>query len=366
MERAALLKILSEHAWFRLKAPVAIGTNTNFFMNDLISLNQGSGGKLTHELIEKVFVKRFGMVEPLTDSAILRISGDTLAFTTDSYVVDPVFFPGGNIGKLAVCGTVNDLAVSGATPQYLSASFIIEEGLPLVDLIEIAGSMADEASDAGVKIMTGDTKVVEKGKCDKIFISTSGIGFLKPEMDHISLGLKIKSGDKLIINGPIGNHAIAVIGARNKLNFTTPVLSDCASLNHLISKVLEKGAKIRFMRDLTRGGLVTVLNELASMIGSGILVNELSIPIDDPVRGICEMLGFDPLYLANEGKILMVVESGEENKVLDILRSDPLGKYSQVIGEIIPDKKNLVILNTSIGGKRILDIPSGQQLPRIC
>jgi hydrogenase expression/formation protein HypE len=196
-------------------------------------------------------------------SECLKDSEYTLSFTTDSYVVDPVFFPGGNIGKLAVCGTVNDLAVSGADPRYIAASFIIEEGFPLKELTEIAESMAEEALNAGVKIVTGDTKVVGKGKCDKLFITTSGIGILKPEMAHISTGMRIKPGDKLIINGPLGNHAIAVLGARNKLSFNTPVTSDCASLNHLIRNVLQSCNEIRFMRDLTRGGLATVLNELA-------------------------------------------------------------------------------------------------------
>ena len=335
-------------------------------MNEFITLNQGSGGNPTHQLIDKVFVKRFGMAEPLTDSAILKITGSLLAFTTDSYVVDPLFFPGGNIGKLAVCGTVNDLSVSGAEPVYISAAFIIEEGLNLNDLILIAESMAEEALNAGVRIVTGDTKVVEKGKCDKLFITTSGIGIMKPEREHIGRGQQIKTGDKLIINGPLGNHSISVLGARKELNFSTPVISDCASLNHLISKVLKNSDGIRFMRDLTRGGLGTILNELAGMINSGIEINEDAVPVDDPVKGLCELLGFDPFYLANEGKLLIVVRSGQEEHVLDILRSDPLGKDSQIIGEIIPDKRNFVVLKTSIGGKRILDLPSGQQLPRIC
>jgi hydrogenase expression/formation protein HypE len=335
-------------------------------MNDFVSLNHGSGGKLTHELIEKIFVKRFAMSEPLTDSFILKESGLALAFTTDSYVVDPLFFPGGNIGKLAICGTVNDLAVSGAIPGYISASFIIEEGFPMNDLVLIAESMAEEAAKAGVKIVTGDTKVVDKGKCDKLFITTSGTGILRPDLDYISTGKRIKPGDKLIINGPLGNHAIAVLGARNKLTFRTTVTSDCASLNHLIHKVMKNCTEVLFMRDVTRGGLATVLNELARMIRSGIIVNEALIPIDDQVKGLCEMLGFDPLYLANEGKVLMVVGAGEENRVIEILRSDPLGRYSEVIGEIIPDKKELVVLDTSVGGKRILDMPAGMQLPRIC
>jgi len=335
-------------------------------MDEFISLNQGSGGRQTHELISKVFAKRFGMTEPLTDSAILEGNGGTLAFTTDSYVVDPLFFPGGNIGKLSVCGTVNDLAVSGSHPMYISASFIIEEGFPLNELAAIVDSMAEEAMKAGVRIVTGDTKVVEKGKCDKLFITTSGTGILDRGKEHIGSGSHIKPGDKLIINGPLGNHAIAVLGARNDLSFTTPVTSDCASLNHLIAGILENCREIHFMRDLTRGGLAGVLNELTQMTGLGIVVNEASVPVDDPVKGVCEILGFDPLYLANEGKVLVVTGTGTEKKVLDAMRSDPLGRNSAIIGEIVQDKRKLVVLNTSAGGKRILDMPSGVQLPRIC
>jgi hydrogenase expression/formation protein HypE len=335
-------------------------------MSDFISLNQGSGGKLTNDLIHKMFVKRFSIAEPLTDSAILEESGFTLAFTTDSFVVDPLFFPGGNIGKLAICGTVNDLAVSGAIPKYISASFIIEEGFPVNQLVIVAESMAEEADYAGVKIVTGDTKVVGKGKCDKLFITTSGTGILEPGMEHISTGKMISPGDKLIINGPLGNHAIAVLGARNNLNFRTTVESDCASLNHLIKSLLQGCKGVRFIRDLTRGGLATVLNELAHMIKSGILINEESVPVDNDVRGLCETLGFDPLNLANEGKVLIVVKRGEEDKALDILRADPLGKYAEIIGEIAPEQSVSVVLNTSVGGRRIIDMPSGEQFPRIC
>ena len=335
-------------------------------MNEYVSLNHGSGGSLTNKLIRNVFVKRFGLAEPLTDSAVLKEAGIMLAFTTDSYVVDPIFFPGGDIGKLAVCGTVNDLAVSGAMPRYISSSFIIEEGFSFHDLILIADSMSLEAKKAGVKIVTGDTKVVEKGKCDKIFITTSGIGILSPGLEHISTGKNVKPGDKLIINGPVGNHAIAVLGARKKLTFNSPVTSDCASLNHLISKVLDECDEIHFMRDLTRGGIAIVLNELTNLILSGIVINESSVPVEEPVKGLCEILGFDPLYLANEGKVLFVAGDDEYKKVLSVLHSHPLGKYSEVIGEVVENDRNLVILNTAIGGRRILDMPSGMQLPRIC
>jgi hydrogenase expression/formation protein HypE len=335
-------------------------------MRDKVSLNHGSGGNLTNKLIRDVFISRFGMSEPMTDSAILKENGLILAFTTDSYVIDPVFFPGGDIGKLAICGTVNDLAVSGAIPMYISAAFVIEEGFQISDLKRIADSMADEAQKAGVKIVAGDTKVVDIGKCDKLFITTSGIGIVRADLEHLSTAKRVKPGDKIIINGPLGNHSIAILGARKKLNFSTPVISDCSSLNHLIRIVLDECDEIHFMRDLTRGGLATVLNELSQIIKMGITINESTVPVEEPVKGLCEILGFDPLYLANEGKVLFVAANKEHKKILDLLRAHPLGKYSQVIGEIVNDNRNLVVLNTTIGGQRILDAPSGIQLPRIC
>ena len=335
-------------------------------MGEIVTLNHGSGGKLTSDLISQVFAKRFGMTEPLTDSAILNESGGIFAFTTDSYVVDPLFFPGGDIGKLAISGTVNDLSVSGAIPRYISAAFIIEEGFRIDHLTAIAMSMADEAFKAGVKIITGDTKVVDRGKCDKLFITTSGIGVMHPNRRQISTAEKVKPGDRLIINGPLGNHAISVLGARNTLSFTTPVLSDCASLNHLIQSVLDKCDNIHFMRDVTRGGLAAILNELTGITGFGMAVNEISVPVEEAVKGVCEILGFDPLYLANEGKVLIVAGENDYEKVLEIMRSDPLGKDSQIVGEVLSAKRKYVILNTIVGGTRMLDMPSGLQLPRIC
>ena len=335
-------------------------------MTGLITLNHGSGFGMTHDLISTIFAKTFAMDEPLTDSAILQGDGYRLAFTTDSYVIDPIFFPGGNIGKLSICGTINDLAVSGAVPKFISVSVIIEEGFPVDDLFEIACSMADEARKARVKIVTGDTKVVDKGKCDKIFITTSGVGFVEERFANIGSAKGVVPGDTLIINGPVGNHAVAVLGARNNLNFSTSVLSDCASLNGLTMRVLKHCSGVHFMRDLTRGGLAVVLNEMVSMTGLGVSLNESSIPVDTPVRGLCEILGFDPLYLANEGKILFVVSRDESNKVLELLRKEPEGKEASVIGEMVSEESNRVILNTEIGGRRILDIPSGIQLPRIC
>jgi hydrogenase expression/formation protein HypE len=335
-------------------------------MDKFITLNHGSGGKLTGELVRDVFACRFGITEPLTDSAILKKSGFALAFTTDSYVVDPLFFPGGNIGKLAVCGTVNDIAVSGALPVYLSAAFIIEEGFPLNDLIWIVESMAEEAKTAGVRIVTGDTKVIEKGKCDGIYITTSGFGYLRAGYEHISSATNVREGDSLIITGPVGNHSVAVMGARKKLSFSTPVESDVASLNHLIGKVLDHSGEIHFMRDLTRGGLSTILNELSSMTGRSLEINESAVPVEEPVKGLCEILGFDPLYLANEGKALIVAGEKDHEKILAVLHSDPLGKKAAVIGKVLDDRKQMVVMNTSAGGRRILDLHSGMQLPRIC
>jgi len=335
-------------------------------MAEYITLNHGSGGRLTGELVREIFASRFGMNEPFTDSAIFNVAGGDIAFTTDSYVIDPIFFPGGDIGKLAVCGTVNDLAVAGAVPLYLSSSFIIEEGFPVEDLIKISESMAKEAEKAGVRIIAGDTKVVEKGKCDRIFITTTGAGIIREGCSHIGSAAGVKPGDRLIINGPVGNHSIAIMGARKQLSFTTQVLSDCASLVQLISKVLVSGVEVHFMRDLTRGGLATVLNELSEMTGMGIEVDENKIPVDEPVRGLCEMMGFDPLYLANEGKVLIVVPENGCSKIMAALRSDPLGEKAEIIGEITGKKNKMVVAKTVTGGTRVLDMHSGTQLPRIC
>jgi len=335
-------------------------------MGELITLDHGSGGKRTLDLITNVFVKRFGGSGPLTDSAIINNRGVILATTTDSYVVDPLFFPGGNIGKLAICGTINDLAVSGAVPCFLLASFIIEEGFPVSDLERIAQTMAEEAQKADVKIVAGDTKVVEKGKCDKLFITTSGTGFLEPGLEHISTGENILPGDRIIINGPVGDHALAVLGARKNLSFTTPVVSDCNALCHLTKKITGSGIRVKFMRDVTRGGLAAVLNELSGMTGRSITINEPSVPVNEPVRGLCEMLGFDPLYLANEGKLILVLDARDEAKTLEIMRQDEMGRDSATIGEITTGDKGIVTLNTGGGGKRIIYMPSGIQLPRIC
>jgi hydrogenase expression/formation protein HypE len=289
-----------------------------------------------------------------------------LAFTTDGYVVDPIIFPGGNIGKLAVCGTVNDLAVSGAVPKFLSASFIIEEGLAIATLEEIVKSMASEAANAGVEIVTGDTKVVPKGKCDKIFITTSGIGFLKKEFVEISEGLKVKPGDLLLTNGTLADHSIAILSSRELLKYETNIISDCASLNHLVQKILKICPEISFIRDATRGGLATVACELAEKTKLGIIIDEEAIPVKDGVQAICELFGFDPLFLANEGKMLIVTPAEKAQKVLHVLKSDDLGKDAAIIGEITNANPGKVVLKTISGGKRLIDMPAGTQLPRIC
>lgn len=333
-----------------------------------ISLSHGSGGKLTHELIDELFVSYFhnDILKDQADSALLHVNRENLAFTTDSFVVDPIFFPGGDIGKLAVCGTVNDLAVSGARPLWLSASFIIEEGFQMDQLEKIVRSMAEEATLAGIQIVTGDTKVVDHGKCDKVFINTAGIGLLDPERVHISTAEQVKTGDKIIVNGPIGEHGVAILAARESLGFELRIDSDCASLNHLIAKMTDATDGIRFMRDATRGGLATVLCELASRKKLGIQLDELLIPIREKVKGTCEIFGFDPLYMANEGRVVVVASAKVADELIRTMRSDPLGKDSTIIGEVVPHHPGQVVLQTEVGGRRIIDMLAGEQLPRIC
>ncbi|MCK4662024.1 MAG: hydrogenase expression/formation protein HypE [Bacteroidales bacterium] len=336
-------------------------------MSDFITLNHGSGGRASHDLIKNIFIKSFGDTNSvLSDSAILNILNEKIAFTTDSFVIDPIFFPGGDIGKLAVCGTVNDLAVSGAVPKYITASFILEEGLPVNDLKKIVNSMAVQAKVANIKIVAGDTKVVNKGKCDKIFINTTGIGVFEKDYSFISTGEKIEINDKIIINGFLGDHSVAVLGARNELGFKVNIQSDCDCLNELIQSVIKAGMRIKFMRDVTRGGLATVLNELTEIIRFGVELDEKNVPVRESVNGLCEILGFDPLYLANEGKVLMVVHSEDADNVIKILKENPLGVESKMIGEIVSDHPKMVVGKTKIGGKRIINMLQGEQLPRIC
>lgn len=331
-----------------------------------ILLAHGSGGNLSRNLIEDVFAKAFSnpLLAPLNDQAIFSLPEKRLAFTTDSYVVNPIFFPGGDIGKLSVCGTINDLAVGGAEPIYLSASFIIEEGMDIGELKRIVDSMARTADDAGVKIITGDTKVVERGKGDKLFINTAGIGVVKDSVD-LSPSL-IKPDDVVIASGTMGDHGIAILTHREGIQMEVPVVSDCAPLHRLTSDMLSASNGIKAMRDPTRGGLATILNEFAASSNTCIVIEEDKIPVREEVKGACEILGFDPLYLANEGKLVAVVSAGSADAVLKAMRWNPLGKDSAIIGKVISEPKGKVLLETSIGNKRILDMLSGEQLPRIC
>lgn len=333
-----------------------------------ILIGHGSGGKLTHELIENIFLKHFSNkhLSKLTDSAVVEIEGK-IAFTTDSYVIDPVFFPGGDIGKLAVSGTINDLLTCGAIPKYLSAGFIIEEGFDINDLDKIAESMAQEAKSSGVVISSGDTKVVKKGQCDKIFINTSGVGEVPGNLEHLSNLPKLEIGDKVIVSGYLGDHAIAILSARNNIQFERPVFSDVSPLTNLITPLLNHyGTQIKFMRDITRGGLATILNEVIGKTDYCIELNENKIPVRCETQGICEVFGYDPLYLANEGKMALVVSSDTAEIILKEMRNTVLGKNAEIVGEVTHEAKGRVILNSVIGGSRIVDMLTGEMLPRIC
>jgi hydrogenase expression/formation protein HypE len=337
-------------------------------MNENILIGHGSGGKLTNELVKNLFARNFAndILSAFTDSALCKVNQSNLAFTTDSYVIDPLFFPGGDIGKLAVCGTVNDLAVSGALPLYLSASFIIEEGFSIESLEKIVSSMATEAKNAGLMIVTGDTKVVNRGKCDKLFINTSGIGVIDESCLHISTGAGIQEGDKIIVNGTMGDHSIAILASRETIKFQTNIVSDCACLSGLINTILSNSSDIHFMRDVTRGGLATVLCETATLTHKGIDIYEDEIPINKEVQNVCEIFGFDPLYLANEGKIVCIVSASYAETILQLFKQHSLGINSSIIGEIVEKHPNHVVLETSMGGHRMIDMLSGEQLPRIC
>jgi len=334
-------------------------------MADRILLAHGSGGKLMHDLIKKSFVSTLSnpILEKLDDSAVFDLNG-RLAFTTDSYVVSPIFFPGGDIGKLAVCGTVNDLSMTGATPLYLSLSFIIEEGLLLADLEKIVNSISEAATEAGVKIVTGDTKVVNKGSADRLFINTSGVGVVPHGID-IS-GANARPGDKVIVSGTLGDHGMAVLSQREGIRFQVPVPSDCAPLNKMVAEMLATGAEIHCLRDPTRGGLATTLNEFAQQSRVGIRIDELSIPVNPAVLGACELLGFDPLYVANEGKLVAVVAPDDADRVLAAMRKNHYGQKAVIIGEVVGEHPRRVVLKTRLGASRIVDVLVGELLPRIC
>jgi hydrogenase expression/formation protein HypE len=338
---------------------------------ETINMAHGSGGKAMRDLIEDVFLRSFDnpQLMPMEDQASLALapllaSGDRLAFTTDSYVVDPIFFNGADIGKLAVCGTVNDLAVGGAIPLFLTCGIIIEEGFPVADLRRIAASMKAAADQAGVKIVTGDTKVVDRGAADKVFINTAGIGVI-PQAYQIS-SYSAKPGDVVIINGAIGDHGAAIVGARGDLAIENNIQSDCQPLNGLIQELLRQCPDVHCMRDATRGGAASVLNEFAINSNVCIKIDESKIPVRPEVRGMCEILGLDPLYLANEGKVIAILPEASAESALKAMRMHESGRESEVIGRVIAAPQATVILRTTFGGERIVDMLVGDQLPRIC
>ena len=331
-----------------------------------IQLDQGSGGRASHELIRDVFVEAFrnDFLLEMNDSALVQVAGGQLAMTTDSYVVDPIVFPGGNIGSLAVHGTVNDLAMRGARPLYLTAGFILEEGLSMESLSEIVRSMAQAAREAGVFIVAGDTKVVPKGKADKIFINTSGVGIVAPGVDVA--GQNAKPGDAVLINGTIGDHGMAVLCRREGLALENDILSDSAALNGLVAEMLDTCPSIHVLRDPTRGGVATSLNEIAQQSDVGVRLFEEALPIREDVRGACELLGLDPLYVANEGKVLVCVPEEDADRLIRSMRGHPLGKSACRIGEVVSGDPGRVFLRTRIGAHRLVDMLRGEQLPRIC
>ncbi len=347
---------------------ISQGLNCPVPMNDYptIVLAHGGGGKLTHQLIERVFKKHFSNpdLDLMHDGAMVSVDAGRIAMSTDSYVVSPIIFPGGNIGELAVNGTVNDIAMCGARPKYLSASFIIEEGLSMAELETIVASMALSAKKAGVSIVTGDTKVVPRGKADKVFITTSGVGMI-PEgrLIHPS---RIKAGDTIIISGTIGDHGMAVMSVREGLEFESEIRSDTCALNGLVEEMYRVSPDIHFLRDPTRGGVASTMNEIAASAHKGIRLFEKSIPANENVRSACEILGFDPLYVANEGKLIAIVSSSDAAKVLSAMKKHPAGTESAIIGVVTDDHPSVVVLQTAIGGERVVDMISGEQLPRIC
>lgn len=333
---------------------------------DKILLAHGGGGSLSHHLISKIILPQFNneWLCVQHDSAVFTIDKNKFAFTTDTYVVQPIFFPGGDIGDLAINGTINDLSVAGAKPLFISVAFVIEEGLPLEDLTKIVQSMRKAAKKAGVSIVTGDTKVVERGKGDKIFINTSGIGTVEEGIDISPKNCQ--DGDVIIINGSIADHGVAIMSAREGLTFETKIESDTAPLNKLIQQVLSVTKNVHVMRDPTRGGIASTLKEIALKAKVGIEISEHQIPVKEEVRGACEILGLDPLYIANEGKVLIFVPKEEASKVVNAMKSHPYGVDSRVIGTVTKDHPGTVVMRTIIGSTRVVEMITGEQLPRIC
>lgn len=334
-------------------------------MSEKISLAHGDGGELAHQLVRKVFVEAFEHDDQARfDAALLGLEGGNVAVSTDSFVIKPLFFPGGDIGKLAVSGTVNDIAVSGAEPRFLTAGFILEEGFPVKDLRRIVRSMAEEAKKAGVKIVAGDTKVVERGSADGLYVHTTGIGILHPERRPSPE--QIREGDAVIISGTIGDHGIAILAARGELGITSDISSDCAPLNGMISDLLSSVKGVRIMRDPTRGGLATTLVEICEDFRVTVELDEAALPVKREVHGACDIFGFDPLYLANEGKVIIIAAKEDEEKVIEALRSHPLGREAAVIGRVTGRQKGQLLLRSTLGSTRRLGRLNGMMLPRIC
>jgi hydrogenase expression/formation protein HypE len=335
--------------------------------SDTILLDHGSGGKIAHRLITETLLPLFDnpVLNRLDDGAVVEIGGVRLAFSTDTFVVDPLFFPGGDIGDLAVNGTVNDVAMCGARPLFLSTALIVEEGFPAADLERVLKSMAAAARKSGVQIVTGDTKVVPRGAADRLFINTAGVGLLREGVDVA--GANARAGDKVILSGTMADHGMTVLTQREGVQFQSDIQSDTAALNGLVARMLDAHpAHIRVLRDPTRGGVGTTLNEIAQSSGVGVKIYEDRLPVRDAVAGVCELLGFDPLYVANEGKLLAFVAEDQAESVLEILQADPLGKDACIIGEAVADHPGKVFMETRIGGHRIVDMLAGEQLPRIC
>lgn len=335
--------------------------------SELIVMGHGAGGRMSHQLIQKAFVSAFDNTALRAGDDAARLESDfhqNLAISTDSHVVFPLFFPGGDIGRLAVCGTVNDVAMLGARPLYLTAGFILEEGLPMDTLQRVVASMKSAAEEAGVQIVAGDTKVVQKGKADGLYITTSGVGVIRPNL--VIGGAYARVGDVILLSGSIGDHGMAVLDARGELGFQSTILSDVAPLNHLIDAMLNASNQVHVLRDPTRGGLATTLNEIASQSNMGILLDEEKIPVHPEVHAACEMLGFDPLYVANEGKLVAIVAREEAESVLSAMRATRYGEEAVMIGEVTAEPRGRVLLKTGLGTTRIVDMLAGEMLPRIC
>jgi hydrogenase expression/formation protein HypE len=331
-------------------------------------LAHGGGGRLTHQLIEKIFIPAFGnpMLEQRHDGAVVPVNGARLAFTTDSFVVRPLIFPGGNIGDLAIKGTVNDLAMCGARPLYLSAGFILEEGLEMETLRTVVKSMQHAAANANVKLVTGDTKVVDKGKGDGIFVNTSGIGVIESNVPTEISPTSVQPGDAVLVSGDLGRHGIAILSVREGLEFESPILSDCANVWPSVEALLKAGIEIHCLRDLTRGGLATTLNEIASDRNVCIKLEEALIPVNETVQGACEILGLDPLYVANEGRFAVFVPAAQADAALEVMKKVEVSEAAVRVGKVEESPTRTVVLQSRIGGNRVVDMLSGEQLPRIC